>query len=210
MRQPSIVIIDYDVGNTFSVANAVRVLGYTRLKVSADVGVIQSADALILPGVGAFAACAENLRARGLDRVLNEEVLGRKKPILGICVGMQLMATASEENGLHPGLDWVKGRVVKLSPGNNLRVPHVGWNDIQMREANPLFNNLSESPNFYFDHSYHFLPEGGDVSAVCVYGAAVTAVINRQNIFGVQFHPEKSQNNGLRLFRNFFNLVRPC
>lgn len=210
MRQPGIVIVDYGVGNTRSVWNAVGALGYRKLKISAAQQDIAAADALILPGVGAFAACAHNLRERRLDAILNEAVLVRRKPILGICVGMQLMATTSEENGVNEGLNWIPGQVVKLDLPDGYAVPHVGWNDIHFLRQEGLFARLPTAPNFYFDHSYHYQCDAGYIAAYCDYGRQVAAVIHRNNIYGVQFHPEKSQTNGLKLFRAFFNMVDLC
>lgn len=210
MKQPSIVIVDYGVGNTCSVSNAISALGYRKLKISGDEADILNADALILPGVGAFEGCAKRLRERHLDTLLHEAVQVRKKPILGICVGMQLMATISEENGNYAGLDWISGKVVKLELPDNYAVPHVGWNDVAQRREDILFSRIAGSPNFYFDHSYHYQCDPTFVTADCDYGIRVTAAINKENIHGVQFHPEKSQNNGLRLFRGFFNAVHSC
>ena len=210
MKQPSIVIVDYGVGNTCSVSNAISALGYQKLKVSGTEEDILNADALILPGVGAFEACAKRLRERHLDALLHEAVLARKKPILGICVGMQLMATASEEAGIHAGLDWIPGRVTKLELSDNYAVPHVGWNEVNHSREGTLFSRISESSHFYFDHSYHYQCDHKFVTANCDYGIRVTAAISKDNIHGVQFHPEKSLNNGLRLFRGFFNAVHSC
>lgn len=207
MKQPVIIIVDYGIGNTFSVSNAIRALGYHKLRISSAESDILNADALILPGVGSFETCAKNLRERQLDAVLNEAVLARSKPILGICVGMQLMATSSEENGLHVGLDWIPGRVVKLVLPEKYAVPHVGWNDVRPRTKDMLFTRTSESPNFYFDHSYHYQCDSAFVTAECQYGISISASIQKNNIHGVQFHPEKSQNNGLRLFRGFFSSI---
>jgi glutamine amidotransferase len=210
VKQPSIVMIDYGVGNTYSIANAIESLGYRKLRISAAHSDIRDADALILPGVGAFAACAANLRERNLQGILTEEVLAKRKPILGICVGMQLMGTLSEEQVIHAGLDWIPGRVVKLDHAGGLRVPHVGWSDVSTAAPDGLFSNMPDRPNFYFDHSYHLICDDRVVTAYCDYGTRIASVVNRENIFGVQFHPEKSQNNGLRLFRNFFNAVAEC
>jgi glutamine amidotransferase len=210
MIQPKIVIVDYDVGNIHSVWNAVAGLGYRKLQISAAEKDIHAADALILPGVGAFDACARNLRERHLDTILNEAVLVRKKPILGICVGMQLMATTSDENGVHKGLDWIPGQVIKLDLPAEYSVPHVGWNDVRLIRQSVLFSRTTEAPNFYFDHSYHYRCDPSFVTACCDYGFQVTAAIERENIHGVQFHPEKSQTNGLKLFRGFFNAVARC
>jgi imidazole glycerol-phosphate synthase subunit HisH len=209
--QPSIVIVDYGVGNTYSVSNAVQALGYKRLKISADEKEIMSADALVLPGVGAFATCAANLRERYLDVILQEAVHGKDKPILGICVGMQLMATESEENGIHLGLDWIPGRVVRLAPPDGKDVPHVGWNDVESSSSSQLFARTPDWTNFYFDHSYEYVCDAkSDIVAYCDYGKPIVAAISRRNIFGVQFHPEKSQMAGLKMFRSFFNMVASC
>ena len=210
MTQPRIVIVDYEVGNTRSVWNAISELGYRKLSISAAEQDIAAADALVLPGVGAFDACVANLRRRGLDNILNEAVLARRKPILGICVGMQLMASSSEENGLHIGLNWIPGRVVKLDLLPGYRIPHVGWNDVQAQRSSVLFTRTGSPPNFYFDHSYHYCCDPEFVSATCDYGVRVVASIERDNIFGVQFHPEKSHTTGLKLFRGFFEAVRAC
>jgi glutamine amidotransferase len=207
MTQLNIVIVDYGIGNTFSVLNAIGALGYRKLKISSREVDILNADVLILPGVGSFETCANNLRERQLDIVLNEAVLTRNKPILGICVGMQLMASSSEENGLHIGLDWIPGRVVKLALPEIYAVPHVGWNDVRPLTKDILFSRTSELPNFYFDHSYHYQCDPAFVTAECDYGILLAAAIQKDNIHGVQFHPEKSQNNGLRLFRGFFNSI---
>jgi glutamine amidotransferase len=208
MKQPNIVIVDYEVGNTFSVTNAISFLGYRKIKISASDKIIRNADVMILPGVGAFEACANNLRARSLDKILEEQVFGYKKPILGICVGMQLFANTSEENGIHSGLNWIpESKVIKLNLSHNFAVPHVGWNSIKILSRDPLFTTNVENSNFYFDHSYYFSCENKFISAYCEYDIPVTAAVQHENIFGVQFHPEKSQNNGLRLFRNFFNSI---
>ena len=199
----NIVIVDYGVGNTNSVSNAIKYLGYNKLTISDNEGVISNADVLILPGVGAFEEAVNNLRARKLDLILNEEVLNKKKPILGICVGMQLMATLSEENGTHIGLNWIEGKVKRLQLPKEFAVPHVGWNDVTVNIIKPLFNRNLDSSNFYFDHSYFYDCDPTYVSAYCDYHIKVTAAIQKDNIFGVQFHPEKSQTNGLKLFRDF-------
>lgn len=210
-HQPRIVIVDYGVGNTYSVFNAIRALRYKKLKISADEADIMAADALILPGVGAFATCAANLRARHLDGILQEAVHGKGVPILGICVGMQLMATESAENGTHAGLGWIPGRVVRLDPPGGAAVPHVGWNNVTAYSGSPLFSRTPERSNFYFDHSYEYICDSPvDGIAHCTYGKPVVAAIARGKVFGVQFHPEKSQLAGLKMFRGFFNMVAEC
>ena len=205
-EQPNIVLIDYGVWNIHSVANAIRTLGYKKLLISDKEEIINKADAIILPGVGAFEECIINLKIRNLDTILNKAVIVNKKPILGICVGMQLLATYSEENGLHKGLDWIKGAVKKINVPKPLAVPHVGWNDVTGRN-NVLFNHDVKNANFYFDHSYHLVCEEQYVAGFCDYGTRITAAVHWKNIFGVQFHPEKSQTNGLKLFRSFFNSI---
>jgi len=207
MIQQKIVIIDYGVGNTHSVSNSIRYLGYKSLKISDKESVINEADVLILPGVGAFEECANNLRKRNLHEILNEQVLTQKKPILGICVGMQLLASVSEEMGEHEGLNWIPGRVKKLVIPKPLAVPHVGWNDVISKTGSPLFGRNEQNANFYFDHSYYFDCDEKFIVGYCDYGIKVTAAVQRDNIFGVQFHPEKSQTNGLKLFRSFFNSI---
>jgi imidazole glycerol-phosphate synthase subunit HisH len=203
-----IVIIDYGIGNIYSVKNALHFLGYKNVVISESHDVIHGADALILPGVGAFEECINNLKSRNLHEVLNREVLEAKKPILGICVGMQLMADLSEENGIHTGLGWIPGQVKRLDVPEKYIVPHVGWNNVKFNNAEPLFKKSESEINFYFDHSYSFCCDEEYISAYCDYGTKVTAAVQKENIFGVQFHPEKSQISGLKLFRNFFNYVK--
>jgi imidazole glycerol-phosphate synthase subunit HisH len=210
MKQPNIVIADYGVGNIHSIWNAVSALGYRKLLVSDSFEKLIASDALILPGVGAFAECANNLKQRHLDESLHEAVMVRRKPIIGICVGMQLMATFSEEGGRHEGLNWIPGAVGRLKLPMGYAVPHVGWNDIVPLRRDVLFSTLAETPDFYFDHSYHYQCDPSFILARCEYGLPLVAAIQREHIFGVQFHPEKSQNNGLKLFRAFFNAVSQC
>lgn len=202
-----IVIIDYGIGNVTSVLNAVNWLGYDA-RVTREERWLRSADFLILPGVGAFEEGMNNLTSLNLKDVLDEIVLVCKKPIMGICLGMQLMADNSEENGLHKGLGWIQGDVKKLELPEALAVPHVGWNDLKLKQQSPLFSRLSGYPDFYFDHSYHFIcRDPKHVQAVTDYGIEVTAAVNCEHIWGVQFHPEKSQNNGLKLFRGIIEGV---
>lgn len=207
-RNQKIVIIDYGVGNIHSVSNAINYLGYNNIMISSDQNQISQADVFILPGVGAFEEAINNLHKKNLEEILFEEVVVKKKPILGICVGMQMMATFSEENGFHKGLNWISGKVKKLNLPDQFAVPHVGWNDVTVVKNSPLFNMNSNLNHFYFDHSYHFECDNKYVSSYCEYGVKIAASVQYENIFGVQFHPEKSQNNGLKLFRSFFNSIK--
>lgn len=203
----TIVIVDYGMGNLTSVGNAMRLLGYTpEITNSADR--ITAADAIILPGVGAFAPAMDNLDRLGLTSVLTEQVLQKSMPFLGICLGMQLIAESSTEMGLHKGLGWIRARVEEISPAGNLTVPHVGWNNIRVVSSTPLFCNLPPETHYYFDHSFHMVcDDAGDIAAVCSYGGDLVAAVQHGNIFATQFHPEKSQTMGLKLLRNFLNHV---
>jgi len=202
-----IAIVDYGVGNTRSVLNAVASLGYQRAFVSDQPAALARADALILPGVGAFEEAMRAIRQRGLDRSLTDLVKGAGKPILGICLGMQLLATTSEENGVHEGLDWIPGHVRRIPAYPGHPVPHVGWNSVRHKHGVPAFSRPPQEAHFYFDHSYRYECDPVHVAAVCDYGEPITAAVHSGNITGVQFHPEKSQNNGLRLFRGLFNSI---
>lgn len=201
-----ILIIDYKVGNHQSMENALKFLGYD-FSISDKKKDIKKADVYIMPGVGAFPEAMNNLKRLGILGAISEEVLVNKKPILGICLGMQIMAEYSEENGYHNGLGWIEGGFVKLQAKKGLRVPHVGWNNIKIIKKEPLFSKLENGDSFYFDHSYHFKGKKENTSAIFDYGGNVVASFQKENIFGVQFHPEKSQNNGLKLFRSFFDYL---
>lgn len=207
MKQPKIVIIDYKVGNTQSVFNSIKYLGYNNINVSSEQNLISNADVIVLPGVGAFEACLKNLQERNLIDILNQEVIINKKPVIGICIGMQLMADLSEENGIHNGLGWIQGKVKKLSIDKNLPVPHVGWNSVTFNSNIPFKNEKIHDADFYFDHSYFFDCNTENTAATVDYGKKITAAVRLDNIFGIQFHPEKSHINGLKLFRSFFNSI---
>lgn len=201
-----IAIVDYGMGNLHSVAKAIERLGY-EATVSGDAAGILEADGILLPGVGAFGDAMEQLAASGLDGVLRQAA-GSGIPLLGICLGMQLLFTESEEHGLHEGLGLLPGRAVRFSPEGGLKVPHMGWNRLQFKQPeHPLLAGLDEG-HVYFVHSYHVLPEReGDLLAVTDYGQPVTAMVGRGNVFGMQFHPEKSSELGLALLRNFLTLA---
>jgi glutamine amidotransferase len=199
-----IVIIDYGVGNVHSVSQALTFLGY-RGVISREPDVIHKAAAVVLPGVGAFSEAIINLKKHMLMDVLNDEVLTRRKPLLGICLGMQVLGNSSQESPGYEGLRWIDFNVVEVPKRENLKVPHVGWNTIKVDSQDFLFKNLEEEPHFYFDHSYYADCPDQFVAARCDYGVRFPAVVWSENIVGVQFHPEKSQTNGLKLFRNVFN-----
>lgn len=205
MSRILICILDYGVGNTHSVANAISYLDY-KVKITQNHETLSRADMLILPGVGAFEAAINNFNAAGMHSLLQELVIEKQKPILGICVGMQMMATYSEENGHHAGLNWIPGAVVKLDDQAGFPVPHVGWNTFTPVITEPLFTKADQQSHFYFDHSYYFKPDSQQhVAATVDYGQPLTAAVQHEHICGVQFHPEKSQTNGLKLFRSCIN-----
>lgn len=199
-----IAIVDYGMGNQHSVLNALRYLGVPA-EVAADPETVRRADRVILPGVGAFGAAMENLNRSGLREAMNEAVLERGRPFLGICLGMQLVAARGTEKGLYEGLGWIAGEVRRMAPTDpGLKLPHVGWNDIVIEKDLPLFQGLKKERAFYFVHSYALCPEeSGSVAAVCEYGDSFVAAVYRDNIFATQFHPEKSQKNGLMILENF-------
>lgn len=198
-----IVIVDYGMGNIGSVKNAIEALGRSAV-VSNKKGDLENSSHIILPGVGAFGDGIKNLEASGLLEVLSREVLEKEKPFLGICLGMQLLAEYGEEDGDHRGLGWITGKVRRFQVDENkFKVPHIGWNDVSFKDSSPIFKGVV-SPIFYFVHSYLIVPtEEEIISAVCDYGEIFPAAIQKGNIFGVQFHPEKSQKSGLLLLQNF-------
>ena len=199
-----IAIVDYGMGNKHSVLNALRYLGVAA-EVTADPDKIRLADRVILPGVGAFGAAMENLNRSGLREAMNEAVLTRGQPFLGICLGMQLVAGRGTEKGLFDGLGWIPGEVRLLTPDSpDIKLPHVGWNDIAIEGNPPLFQGLKKERAFYFVHSYAICPLiPVHVAASCDYGGPFVAAVYRDNIFATQFHPEKSQKNGLTILENF-------
>lgn len=203
----SIVIVDTGIANRHSIRNALEHIGCD-VVVSADAAAIRDASKLVFPGVGAFASGMRSLQARGLVEVLRVEVVERGKPILGICLGMQMMAQVGEEGGEHTGLGWLAGRVRRLTPDDpQLKVPHVGFNTATSKPGARLFAGLPDAADFYFVHSYYVDTAAEYVSATADHGGRFTAAIERDNIMGVQFHPEKSQAAGLQLLRNFVNLA---
>lgn len=208
----TVVIIDYGSGNLRSAAKAFERAAAEagcngKIMVTSDPAGLRQASHIVLPGVGAFADCWQGLAALpDMLPALEEAVIRQAKPFLGICVGMQLMATTGHEHGVHDGLGWIAGEVVPIDPDEaTLKIPHMGWNEIEIDESNhPVLADLPSGTHLYFVHGYHFTcanPE--NVLATVDYGGPITAVVGRDNLVGTQFHPEKSQGAGLRLIANF-------
>lgn len=198
-----IVIVDTKIANRYSIKNAFDYIGCETI-VSAAPQDIRNADRLVLPGVGAFGNGMSALRNQRLDQLLSDEVTRKGKPILGVCLGMQLMAERGFEAGCHDGLGWISGEVRRLQPKDtSLKVPHMGFNTIHRKNDSRLFAGLPAQCDFYFVHSYHLECSAAVVSATCDFGNQFTAAIEIGNVFGVQFHPEKSQSAGLTVIRNF-------
>jgi imidazole glycerol-phosphate synthase subunit HisH len=197
----SVALVDYGAGNLQSVRNALKAAGAADIRVTADPDVVHGSDRIVLPGVGAFAHCMNALSGiDGMVDALNDATGPRATPFLGICVGMQLMAEAGEEHGVHAGLGWIKGRVRMMTPSTPaIKIPHMGWNDVVPFGPHPLVTRGEA----YFLHSFAF--EGDDVLAQTDHGGPVVAAIGRGNRIGVQFHPEKSQRYGLDFLARFLD-----
>lgn len=205
-----IVIIDYGSGNLRSVAKATQRAGSAQVEIADTAAGLKAASHIILPGVGAFGDCMRGLKAiSGMVAALEEAVLHRKKPLLGICVGMQMLFEKGHEHGVHEGLGWLKGEIVSLNSAPStqhsaLKIPHMGWNELQITKEHPLLAGIEGGAHAYFVHGYHAqCANPDDVIATTEYGQTVAAVVGQGNIMGTQFHPEKSQETGLRLLKNF-------
>jgi imidazole glycerol-phosphate synthase subunit HisH len=206
-----VAIVDYGSGNLRSAAKAFERAAAesataAEVSVTSDPEVVRNADRIVLPGVGAFADCRRGLAAvSGLETALEEAVMVRARPFLGICVGMQLLAERGREFETIDGLGWIAGEVAAIEPRDPaFKIPHMGWNELQIRRPHPLLAELPPSAHAYFVHSYHLrIGEPGDLIAVVDYGGPLTAIVARGNLVGTQFHPEKSQEAGLRLIGNF-------
>ncbi len=203
----SVAIIDCGVGNHTSVYNALALL-QVPAEVTSDPATIASSTHLIFPGVGSFAEGMDGLQKKGLTEIIREEVMTQKKRILGICLGMQLFASEGFEHGHHAGLGFIPGKVLKIDTSvSGYRLPHIGWNEVRVTGEHAITKHFDHPPIFYFVHSYHFIPEDPAVIAgVCDYGVDVTALIEHGNIFGAQFHPEKSHDDGMQIFKNFLEM----
>lgn len=205
----SIAIIDYGMGNLHSIAKALEhVAGKDRVVVSSHRADILAADRVVFPGVGAIRDCMAELQSSGLDQVVLEA--SRLKPLLGVCLGMQALLDTSEENQGITCLRIIPGRVARFAPdlkavdGRRLKIPHMGWNQVMQKRTHPLWRNIADGSRFYFVHSYYAIPEEkASVAAITPYGIDFASVISHDNIFAVQFHPEKSQHAGLGLLSNF-------
>ena len=209
-----LTVVDYGVGNLRSIAKSIEKansdnnLNYL-VKVSSNVDDVKKSDKIVLPGQGSFKACKEGIdKIAGLQQVLNESVLVKKKPIYGICAGMQLFATAGYEEEKTAGLNWIPGEVIKLDLGSSkLKIPHMGWNELRVENASNVFKDVVNKNHAYFIHSYEFIPEDKkNVSVTTNYGKDIMAAVSLGNIYGSQFHPEKSQNTGIQILTNFLNL----
>ncbi len=200
-----IAIIDYGMGNLHSVRKALEAVG-AQAEATSDPDVVRTAERVILPGVGAFADAAAELRRTGLGAAFVESVRAGK-PCLGVCLGLQLLFDASEEDGLHEGLGLLPGRVVEFPAAPGLKVPHMGWNTLEISGDPPLLRGLGPDPSVYFVHSYYArAAENSDVVAVSEHGVVFPAVVARDNLYACQFHPEKSQRVGLSIYANFLRI----
>jgi glutamine amidotransferase len=202
-----IVVIDYGMGNTASIVNMIKHIGGEAI-VSSEISIVEKAENLILPGVGAYDNAIRRLRESGLYAVIERKVREGRGSLLGICLGMQLLFETSEE-GLLPGFGFIPGAVKRFSFENEkkLKIPHMGWNEIYIARENALFSGL-ERPRFYFVHSYHPVPTKADhVFALCDYGYPFACAVQSERVIGVQFHPEKSHKFGMRFFRNYLEII---
>jgi len=209
-----LTIVDYGVGNLRSIAKSIEKansennLNYS-VKVSSDVNDVKKSDKIVLPGQGSFKACKDGIdNIKGLEDELNESVLTKEKPIYGICAGMQLFATIGHEEEKTPGLNWIPGEVIKLDLNTSkLKIPHMGWNELKVENSSKVFKDVIDKNHAYFIHSYEFIPQDKKtISITTDYGKNVIAAVSSGNIFGSQFHPEKSQNTGIIILANFLNL----
>ena len=204
-----LAIINYGSGNLHSVNKSFEAANKNLqepydIQVTNDPKVVSNADKIVLPGVGAFADCKKSIfDIQGMYDSLEESVLNKKIPFMGICVGMQLLAEKAEEFGMHEGFGWIPGSVVKITEAEGYKIPHMGWNEVDFNE-NPLFLGLEQKTNFYFVHSYYFeTANSEDTAATTNYPNVITAAVKKENIFGTQFHPEKSHNSGQVILTNF-------
>ena len=207
----NITIVDYSSGNISSVTNSFREVCKNKYKinVSSDLKAISSSDKIILPGQGSFKSCVEALnKIEGLNETLNKFVFDQKKPLLGICVGMQMFADVGYEEAETKGLGWIPGKVSKIDNQNGkFKLPHIGWNEITIKKDSKILKNLDNKSHMYFVHSYEFIPkEKNVISSTTDYSTKIVCSVEKENIFGTQFHPEKSDKLGLKLIENFVSI----
>ncbi len=207
----NVTIVDYNSGNISSVINSFTEVakGTVNLEVTSDLNKIKSSDKVVLPGQGSFKSCIDALKSiNGLTDTLNEFVINKKKPLFGICVGLQMFADVGYEETETKGLGWISGKVSKIDNKNGkYKLPHIGWNQINIVKDSKIFKDVENNSHMYFVHSYEFIPEDKDViSATTDYSSKVICSVEKDNIFGTQFHPEKSDKIGLKIIKNFINL----
>ena len=206
-----VTIVDYNSGNISSVINSFKEVAKDKVKVevTADLNKIKSSDKVVLPGQGSFKSCVDALNEiNGLTETLNEFAINNKKPLLGICVGLQMFADIGYEETETKGLGWISGKVLKIDNQNGkYKLPHIGWNQINIVKQSKIFENIENNSHMYFVHSYEFLPNDKNViSATTDYSSNIVCSVEKENIFGTQFHPEKSDKFGLKIIDNFINV----
>ena len=197
-----IAIVDYGMGNIKSLTSSLKYLGVDEITLTNNFQELRSADKLILPGVGSFAKAMSKIIENKLNDKLNKIVIQEKKPILGICLGMQLLCNSSTEDGLNKGLSFINANVIKFEE-NNIKIPHVGFNQVEINSNSKIFKQISNNSDFYFTHSYKVTTTENINQSICNYEKNFIAAYEIENIYGTQFHPELSQNNGLQLLKNF-------
>ena len=207
----NVTIVDYNSGNISSVINSFTEVakGTVNLEVTSDLNKIKSSDKVVLPGQGSFKSCIDALNSiNGLTDTLNEFVINKKKPLFGICVGLQMFADVGYEETETKGLGWIPGKVSKIDNKNGeYKLPHIGWNQINIVKDSKIFKDVENNSHMYFVHSYEFIPEDKDViSATTDYSSKVVCSVEKDNILGTQFHPEKSDKIGLKIIKNFINI----
>jgi glutamine amidotransferase len=207
----NVTIVDYNSGNISSVINSFKEVAKHKVKieVTADLNKIKSSDKLVLPGQGSFKSCVEALNSiKGLVDVLDDFATNHKKPLLGICVGLQMFADIGYEESETKGLGWIPGKVSKIDNQNgNYKLPHIGWNQLNIFKESKIFKNIDNKSHMYFVHSYEFIPEEKSVIIATIdYSSKIVCAVEKDNIFGTQFHPEKSDKLGLKIIENFINL----
>tara|TARA_B100000161_G_C33523627_1_gene402412 strand:- start:467 stop:1093 length:627 start_codon:yes stop_codon:yes gene_type:complete len=207
----NVTIVDYNSGNISSVINSFKAVAEDKVKieVTSDISKIKSSDKVVLPGQGSFKSCIDALnKIKGLIDVLNDFAINRKKPLLGICVGLQMFADVGYEETETKGLGWVSGKVSKIdNQKGKFKLPHIGWNQLKILNESKIFKNIKNNSHMYFVHSYEFIPEDKSViTATIDYSSNIVSAIEKDNIFGTQFHPEKSDKLGLNIIENFINL----